>query len=91
MTTTDIQARTHAYIAENFLYMRPSFRLEADDSLLEHGIIDSMGVMELIVFVEEEFCIAVGDEEITEDNFGSVQAIANYVSVKRAGGGALTT
>ncbi len=73
---------------ENFLYTRPDLRLGDDDRLLERGIIDSMGVMELVAFLQERFAITVDEREITEEHFGSIAAITAYVARKRDGGGA---
>jgi acyl carrier protein len=81
----DVIQRIRSYIDDNFLYMRPDAVLGDDDSLLGTGIIDSMGVMELIVFVESEFGLTVGDAEVTKDNFDSVATIARFVESKAAG------
>lgn len=85
MDRTDVAVQARQYITENFLYTRPDFRLGDDDRLLERGIIDSMGVMELVAFLQERFAIVVDESEITEDHFGSLSAIAAYVVRKRAG------
>ena len=82
MPVTEILERTRAYVRDNFLYMRPDFVLGDDDPLLAKGVIDSMGVMEMIGFLTSEFGIAVADEEVTEENLGSVSAIARFVSGK---------
>jgi len=79
---TEILERTRAYVRDNFLYMRPDFVLGDDDALLAKGVIDSMGVMEMIGFLTSEFGIAVADEEVTEENLGSVSAIARFVTGK---------
>lgn len=79
MTAAHVIERTRAYITENFLYMRRDFRLDDNDSLLGSGIIDSMGVMEVILFLETEFGVEVADEDVTEENLGSIRAISNYV------------
>lgn len=87
MTPAEVLGSVRKYVTENYLYMRPGFDLGDEDSLFEAGIIDSMGVMELIVFLEEGLGLAVQDEEITEDNLGSLAAIAGYVIRKRSNGG----
>jgi len=54
-----------------------------DDTLLfEEGIFDSMGLLHLISFLEEEFCINVADSELDSANFGSVAAIASFLDRK---------
>ena len=63
--------------------MRSDVRLAESDSLLGQGIIDSMGVIELVQFIQDTFGVTVEDEEITELNLGSLAAIARYVSEKQ--------
>jgi acyl carrier protein len=82
MPVRDILERTRAYVRENFLYMRPDVQLGDDDALLAKGVIDSMGVMEMLGFLTSEFGIVVADEEVTEDNLGSLNAIARFVDAK---------
>ena len=79
---TPTEERVRRFIFENFLYMRPDYQLGNDEPLLGNGVIDSLGVMELITFVEESFGVQVADADVTEDNFGSVAAIASYVKSK---------
>jgi acyl carrier protein len=83
--TDGIVSTVRAYVRENFLYARPDLVLADDGRLLEKGVIDSMGVIELVEFLQEKFAIRVADEEITEDNLGSIAAIARYVSGKQSG------
>ena len=82
MNEGEVIGRTRAYVKENFLYMRPDFEFADDDSLLSKGIVDSMGVVELIQYLQEEFGITVADDEITEANLDSLAAIARYVMGK---------
>ena len=82
-TMTDTMQRLQAYVQENFLYMRPDVELRPDESLLASGIVDSMGVMEVVAFLETEFGVVVEDADITEENLGSLAAIARYVSQRR--------
>jgi len=85
MTAAQVVERTRAYITENFLYMRRDFRLDDNDSLLGSGIIDSMGVMEVIAFIDSEFGVDVSDEDVTEENLGSIRAICGYVMARTGG------
>ena len=55
------------------------------DALLESGIIDSMGVLELVEFVEQEFSISVSDDELVPDNFQTIQRLADFVNKKQGG------
>ena len=82
MTRAEIVSRLRTFVTDNFLYMRPDLELDNDDSLMGKGIVDSMGVAEMIYFLEEEFGVVVADDEITEENLGSVNAITAYVSAR---------
>lgn len=83
MSRNRVLGRLRAFMDDNFLYMRPDFELRNDASLLGSGIIDSMGVMELIGFLEAEFGIVVADTDVTEDNIGTLDAITAYVMVRQ--------
>jgi acyl carrier protein len=80
---SEIISRVRAFVQENFLYMLPDFVLGDDDRLLERGVVDSMGVAEMVSFIEDEFGISALEEEITEVNFGSLRGIANFVASKQ--------
>ena len=82
MTESDILRRTKDYIVENFMYMRKNKTLGEDDSLLRTGVISSLGMMELVGWVEETFALAVDPAEITEQNFDTVRSIARFVAGK---------
>ena len=56
--------------------------LDPDEDLLEHGMIDSMGVMKLLIFMEKTFGIKVEDEEIIPENFQSLNSMVTFVGQK---------
>jgi acyl carrier protein len=56
--------------------------LEPDEDLLEKGIIDSLGIMKLVLFMEETFGIAVVDEEIVPENFQTVNMMVKFIEQK---------
>jgi acyl carrier protein len=87
-TEADVISKVRTFIHESFLYMRPDFQVGTDDRLLEQGIIDSMGVLDLLNYLEEAFGVRVADDELTEDNLGTLRSIARFVNVKRAAVGA---
>jgi acyl carrier protein len=80
MTETEARTRLRAYIVENFLYTRRDFAFSDDDSLLRKGVFDSLGVMEVIGFMEQTWGIQVPSDDITEANFGTIAGIARYVT-----------
>ena len=63
------------YIEKNFICNDISH----DDSLLEKGILDSTGILELILFLEDEYHITISNEEIIPDNFDSINKIKSFV------------
>jgi acyl carrier protein len=71
-----------AYISKNILFSRDGYPYPNDASFLENGIVDSTNILELIMFVEENYKISVADDEIIPDNFDSVAKMANYVKSK---------
>jgi len=75
-------ARLREFVLSAFLFGDES-RIPADDeSLLESGILDSTGVLELIEFIEESFGIHVSDSETVPENLGSISALAVFVTEK---------
>lgn len=78
-----IMAKVRDFVQENFLYMMPDFELADDDRLLEKGVVDSMGIAEVISFIESQFGVFAAESEISEANFGSLRSIAGFIAAKR--------
>jgi acyl carrier protein len=74
-----------AFIEESFLYLKPDLELSTSDDLVALGVIDSLGFVELVEEVQSLYGVTVSDVEITEQNFGSIDAIAGFVERKQAG------
>lgn len=53
-----------------------------DEPLLKNGLIDSLGILEVMTFVEKEFGIVVSDEDLLPENFGSIRSLTNFVHGK---------
>lgn len=66
------------------LALETDTKVGGDTSLLDSGLIDSTGILELVSFLESEFGIQVQDEEIVPENFENVKSIAAFVERKRA-------
>lgn len=75
-----MQATLTEYITTELLMAEDDFELTAEDDLLTTGLIDSLGVMQLINFVDETFMVSVAPEDVTIENFQTVNAIASYVA-----------
>ena len=78
----EVEQQIHSYIVENFLLGDDS-GLEMSQSLLESGVVDSTGVMELVMFLEQTFGIEVGDEDLVPENLDTIENMASFVQRKR--------
>lgn len=74
-----VKEKIRSYIVESITFGDP---IGDDESLLNSGVIDSTGAMEMILFLEETFDIVIGDEEILPDNFDTVDLAAAFVENK---------
>ena len=71
------------FILENYLFTDDTSQLALDDSLLGRGIVDSTGMLEIIMFIEEQLGVKVADEDMIPENLDSVNRIAAYVASRR--------
>jgi acyl carrier protein len=72
------------YVLENCLFTDDGSKLKDGDSFLETGLLDSTGILEIILFVEETFGIQVKDDEMVPDNLDSIDALVVFVEGKQA-------
>ncbi len=84
MDEANLKTQIKKFIAENMLFSGDGFTHADDASLLEAGVIDSIGVMELVTFIGNAFKVTVPPEDILPDNFDSVQKLADYIRRKQA-------
>jgi acyl carrier protein len=82
MSEAEILQQIMAFVVANFMYMRRDRELRHDDSLLRQGVITSLGVMELVDWIEDSFGVQVEPSEITEQNFDTPRSIARFVRAK---------
>jgi acyl carrier protein len=82
--TADVKGDMRSFLEENFLYMHPNVELGDSDDFLALGIIDSLGFVELVEEVQSRYGLTIDDVEITEENFGSIDAIAKFVASKQS-------
>ena len=75
--------RIQLFILENYLFTSDPAALGVDDSLLGRGIVDSTGMLEIIMFIEEQLGVTVKDEEMVPENLDSVSRITAFVESKR--------
>jgi acyl carrier protein len=79
-----VESDLRAFIADNFMFGGDASALAPTRSLIEEGLIDSTGVLELVSFLEEKFRIEIGDGEIVPANLDSIAAIVAFVESKNA-------
>ena len=77
-----IEAQIKDYIASNLLFSDNGFQYPDDVSFLDEGIVDSVGVMELVAFVEDKFKLKIDDMDVIPDNFDSVTKLAAFIRRK---------
>jgi acyl carrier protein len=85
MTVETVTDRIRDYLAEHFPAARAR-RLDLDESLLTNGILDSLGVLDVVAFLEAEFQITVTDEDLLPENFESLARLTAFVESKQGVG-----
>ena len=73
------------YISREFVRDTALLPLADDASLLDDGILDSLSLLRLVVFLEERFGITMGDADMLPENFASVKAICAYLRAREPG------
>jgi acyl carrier protein len=81
---TQIRAELTEFIVMNYLFGDITSVPRDDDTLVEEGIIDSTGILELIEFLESRFGIEVPEAETVPENLGSIASLTRYVMSKRS-------
>jgi acyl carrier protein len=71
------------YISRELVQDPALLPLADDASLLESGILDSLSLLRLVVYLEERFGIMVGDADLLPENFASVEAICGYLRARQ--------
>ena len=79
----EITQQVRKFITSNFYVPNPA-ALADNASLLEQGIIDSTGVLEVIGFIEDTFGITIDDREMIPDNLDTIERISGFVQRKKA-------
>lgn len=75
-------------VIRQFLHGRRLLKSSAEvadgESLLETGVIDSLGVVELTAFMEERFSIRIDEDDLVPENFDSLLAMREFINRKRS-------
>ena len=81
MATNHLNDRIRNFIVEKFPLARKR-GITFQDNLLESGILDSLGILDLVAFVEQNFGIVLSDEELVPENFQSIERLTVFVESK---------
>ena len=84
-TIGSIEQKIHSFLLEKFPLARKA-GVERDTNLLEKGILDSLGILDVVSFLETEFLIVISDEELVPKNFQSLSALTVFLLKKNGNG-----
>jgi acyl carrier protein len=84
--TSDLAASVRGFMLKQFPLARKQ-QIKDSDALLESGMLDSQGVLEVVGFIEREFSITVMDDDLVPENFQTIDRIAEFIAGKRNGRG----
>lgn len=79
---TNVESIISSYIINEMIYDSDGSGLGLDDPLLETGILDSAGVVQLTLFLETEFGVSIPPDELVPEHFETVHSIADYLRTK---------
>ena len=81
-STNDARSALRKLILEDYLFTDDETALNDDVSFLAEGILDSMGILEIIMFLEDEFQVTVGEDEMVPENLDSIENLLAYIKRK---------
>ena len=79
----NIETVLKEFIAEEFMFDRPSSDLSNDMSLIQEGIIDSLGIFMLVSFIDNQFGVKVEPEDVVLDNFETITKIKDLINARQ--------
>jgi acyl carrier protein len=85
MTMTTVEQEIRTFLAENFSLGRDLNNFSGSQSLTERGFIDSVGIVEVLTFLETRYDIQITDDETVPENIDTIDNIVRFVGTKRAG------
>ncbi len=80
-STSSIERRIHDFLLEKFPLARKA-GIHKNTALLEKGILDSLGILDVVGFLETEFSMIVSDDELVPENFQTLDTLAGFVLKK---------
>lgn len=85
MSSETTRQRLRSFILENYLFTDDQAALDDNTSFLDSGILDSMGILELIDFLDDGFGIKVEGDELVPENLDSINSLLTFVDSKQRG------
>jgi len=82
IAASSVEQRIHKFLLEKFPLARKT-KVERETALLEKGILDSLGILDIVSFLESEFSITINDEELVPENFQSLETLSAFIGNKR--------
>lgn len=82
MNDMEVEQRVRQYIVDNLRFYGSPETLTADYRLIDNDVLDSMGIFEMIAFLEDHYGIEVEDNDLVPENFESIKAISTLVAAK---------
>jgi acyl carrier protein len=79
-----VEQELERFVVETFGRRRGRQSIGPDEDLIGDGIIDSLGLTELVAFIEERFGVSVDDDDVVIDNFRNIRSIESFVEGKRS-------
>ena len=80
----DVESTIKQFIVHEILLEEDESILQLTNPLLETGIVDSLGITNLVMFIEEEFNVSIPLEHLVPENFETIQAISKYLETRLA-------
>jgi acyl carrier protein len=87
MSGPNIESRIREFVATNFGFRGATANMDGNMDLLEHGILDSTGVLEVVAFLESDLDVQVADEEMIPENLGTMSRMVAFVQRKQSAKG----
>jgi acyl carrier protein len=84
-TNMDVETAVKEFIERSFQYRKGTNTISKEESLLDSGLIDSAGILEVVNFIESQFSIGVLDEDIVPENFETIGHIVAFIQAKQKG------
>ncbi|MEM1433796.1 MAG: acyl carrier protein [Pseudomonadota bacterium] len=81
--TTAMRSKLRSFILDNYLFTDDESALDDQASFLEEGTLDSTGILELVMFLEESFGIGIADDEMVPENLDSIAAALAFAQRKQ--------